>query len=200
MLFRSGRDFSGVIVDGPQALVGKEVWGTGKELGFYRDGSHAGYLALPVDGVAFKPKSLSFAQAASLGVPYTTAWDALQRSSVGVDTRLLVIGANGAVGTAAIALAKVLGAKVLAAVRRREQVQVLQAQGIEVLVLDNPQTLGEQVNEVFEGGAEVIFDTTGHWLPAAVPALHTFGRIAFIAAPLDGHVHLPALEIGRAHV
>ena len=49
------------------------------------------------------------------------------------------------------------------------------------LVLDNPQTLGEQVNEVFEGGAEVIFDTTGHWLPAAVPALHTFGRIAFIA-------------------
>ncbi|MCF3191351.1 quinone oxidoreductase family protein [Pseudomonas bubulae] len=192
-----GRDFAGVIVDGPQALVGKEVWGTGKELGFYRDGSHAGYLALPVDGVAFKPKSLSFAQAASLGVPYTTAWDALQRSGVGVDTRLLVIGANGAVGTAAIALAKVLGAKVLAAVRRREQAQVLQAQGVEVLVLDDPQSLASRVSAVFEGGAEVIFDTTGHWLPAAVPALHTFGRIAFIAAPLDGHVHLPALALYR---
>ena len=192
-----GRDFAGVIVDGPQALVGQEVWGTGKELGFYRDGSHASYLVLPIEGVALKPKSLSFEQAASLGVPYTTAWDALQRTGVGADTRLLVIGANGAVGTAAIALAKVLGARVLAAVRRTEQAQVLLEQGLEVLVLDKPESLGAQVNEVFEGGAEVIFDTTGHWLPAAVSALRTFGRIAFIAAPLDGHVHLPALALYR---
>ena len=192
-----GRDFAGVIVDGPQALVGQEVWGTGKELGFYRDGSHASYLVLPIEGVALKPKSLSFEQAASLGVPYTTAWDALQRTGVGADTRLLVIGANGAVGTAAIALAKVLGARVLAAVRRIEQAQVLLEQGLEVLVLDTPESLGAQVNEVFEGGAEVIFDTTGHWLPAAVSALRTFGRIAFIAAPLDGHVHLPALALYR---
>lgn len=192
-----GRDFSGVVVEGPQALVGKAVWGTGKDLGFYRDGAHAGYLTLPADGVALKPESLSFVQAASLGVPYTTAWDALQRSGVGIDTRLLVIGANGAVGTAALALAKVLGARVLAAVRRVEQVKALAQQGIEAVLLGEPEALAAQVNGIFAGGAEVIFDTTGHWLPAAVPALAVFGRLAIIAAPLDGHVQLPALALYR---
>lgn len=192
-----GRDFAGVVVEGPPALVGQEVWGTGRELGFFRDGSHAAYLSLPVGGVALKPKQLSFVQAASLGVPYTTAWDALQRSGVGAGTRLLVIGANGAVGTAAIALAKVLGAKVLAAVRRSEQARVLREQGTEVIVLDQPEALGPQVNAVFSGGAEVVFDTTGHWAPAAVSALSVFGRLAIIAAPLDGHVQLPALALYR---
>ncbi|MCV4264715.1 quinone oxidoreductase family protein [Pseudomonas capsici] len=192
-----GRDFAGVVIEGPQALLGQEVWGTGKEPGFFRDGSHAEFLVLPAQGVALKPKALSFAQAASLGVPYTTAWDALQRSLVARDTRLLVIGANGAVGSAAMALGKILGAQVLGAVRRPEHLENLQAAGFDGILLDAPQGLASQVNETFKGGADVIFDTTGFWLPAAVPALATFGRIAIIAAPVDGHVQLPALVLYR---
>lgn len=192
-----GRDFAGVVIEGPQALLGQEVWGTGKEPGFFRDGSHAEFLALPAQGVALKPKALSFAQAASLGVPYTTAWDALQRSLVGRDTRLLVIGANGAVGSAAMALGKILGAQVLGAVRRPEHLENLKTAGFDGILLDAPQGLASQVNETFKGGADVIFDTTGFWLPAAVPALATFGRIAIIAAPVDGHVQLPALALYR---
>ncbi|WP_122562758.1 quinone oxidoreductase family protein [Pseudomonas viridiflava] len=192
-----GRDFAGVVIEGPQALIGQPVWGTGKEPGFFRDGSHAEYISLPAAGVALKPEALSFVQAASLGVPYTTAWDALQRSLVKSGTRLLVIGANGAVGSAAIALGKILGAQVLGAVRRPEQLQALKADGFAGLLLDTPESLGSQVNEVFKGGADVIFDTTGFWLPAAVPALAPFGRIAIIAAPADGHVQLPALALYR---
>lgn len=192
-----GRDFAGVVIEGPQALLGQEVWGTGKEPGFFRDGSHAEFLALPAQGVALKPKALSFAQAASLGVPYTTAWDALQRSLVARDTRLLVIGANGAVGSAAMALGKILGAQVLGAVRRPEHLENLKTAGFDGILLDAPQGLASQVNETFKGGADVIFDTTGFWLPAAVPALATFGRIAIIAAPVDGHVQLPALALYR---
>ncbi|MDD1965094.1 zinc-binding alcohol dehydrogenase family protein [Pseudomonas putida] len=192
-----GRDFAGVVVDGPQELIGKEVWGTGNQIGFSRNGSHAGYITLSAKGVALKPKSLSFVQAASLGVPYTTAWDALERSGVNADTRLLVIGANGAVGSAAIALAKVRGAKVLAAVRRPEQVAALQEQGFEAILLGKPEDLSAQVGEVFAGGADVIFDTTGFWLPPSVQALAPFGRIAIIAAPVDGHVQLPALALYR---
>ncbi|NNB41878.1 quinone oxidoreductase family protein [Pseudomonas chlororaphis] len=191
-----GRDFAGVVVDGPRELVGQEVWGTGKELGFYADGSHAQYVALSAKGVAHKPAHLSFAQAASLGVPYTTAWDALERSAVGAGTTLLVIG-GGAVGSAALALAKIRGARLLAAARRPEQVKALQAQGFQTLLLDQPEDLGAQVNAVFAGGAEVIFDTTGFWLPASVAALAPFGRIAIIAAPVDGHVQLPALGLYR---
>ena len=192
-----GRDFAGVVVDGPQELIGQEVWGTGNQIGFSRNGSHAGYITLSAKGVALKPKSLSFVQAASLGVPYTTAWDALERSGVDANTRLLVIGANGAVGSAAIALAKVRGARVLAAVRRAEQVAALEEQGFEAILLGKPEELSAQVSEVFAGGADVIFDTTGFWLPPSVQALAPFGRIAIIAAPVDGHVQLPALALYR---
>lgn len=191
-----GRDFAGVVVEGPQALLGQAVWGTGRDLGFFADGSHAQFVKLPADGVALKPTHLSFAQAASLGVPYTTAWDALERSLVQAGTRLLVIG-GGAVATAALALANVRGAQLLAAVRRPEQVKELQALGYPTLQLDNPEDLGAQVNAVYAGGAEVIFDTTGFWLPASVTALAPFGRVAIIAAPVDGHVQLPALALYR---
>ncbi|MBV4545134.1 quinone oxidoreductase family protein [Pseudomonas triticicola] len=191
-----GRDFAGVLVEGPQALIGQEVWGTGRELGFFADGAHAQFVKLPASGVAHKPAHLSFAQAASLGVPYTTAWDALERSLVSADTHLLVIG-GGAVATAALALAKVRGAQLLAAARRPEQVADLQQQGYQTIQLDKPEDLGAQVNAVYRGGADVIFDTTGFWLPASVAALATFGRIAIIAAPVDGHVQLPALALYR---
>jgi NADPH:quinone reductase-like Zn-dependent oxidoreductase len=191
-----GRDFAGVVVEGPPALIGQQVWGTGRELGFFADGSHAQFVKLPANGVALKPSRLSFSQAASLGVPYTTAWDALERSLVKADTRLLVIG-GGAVATAALALAKVRGAQILAAARRPEQVKDLQAQGYQTIQLDKPEDLGAQVNAVYQGGAEVIFDTTGFWLPASVAALAIFGRIAIIATPVEGHVQLPALALYR---
>ncbi|WP_016974539.1 quinone oxidoreductase family protein [Pseudomonas tolaasii] len=192
-----GRDFAGVVVEGPQEWLGQDVWGTGRDIGFFADGSHAQFLTVSAKGVAHKPTHLSFAQAASLGVPYTTAWDALERSGVGKGTRLLVIGANGAVGSAALALAKIRGAEVLAAVRKADQVPVLQAQGFTAIALGKPEELGAQVNAVFKGGADVIFDTTGFWLPAAVAGLAPFGRIAIIAAPVDGHVQLPALALYR---
>src|SRR3979490_476578 len=68
-----GRDFAGVVLQGPQELIGKAVWGgTGKGFGFYRDGCHAQYLTLPRNAVALLPSSLSFAQAAPCGVPYIT--------------------------------------------------------------------------------------------------------------------------------
>lgn len=65
------------------------------------------------------------------------------------------------------------------------------------IALGKPEELGAQINAVFKGGADVIFDTTGFWLPAAVAGLAPFGRIAIIAAPVDGHVQLPALALYR---
>jgi len=97
-----GRDYSGVITDGPAELVGKEVYGTsGDSLGFTCDGAHAEYLVIPVDAVAIKPANLSFIQAASVGVPFTTAALALRRAMVKITDIVLVLGASGAVGSAA---------------------------------------------------------------------------------------------------
>src|SRR5438477_856480 len=68
-----GRDFAGVVVKGKQH-EGEEVWGSAPKLGIVRDGSHAEYVVVPAETLSPKPKSLSMAQAAAIGVPYITAW------------------------------------------------------------------------------------------------------------------------------
>lgn len=68
-----GRDFSGVVVDGPQEMLGSEVWGTGGDIGFTRDGSYAELLVVPAAGVSPKPKNLSFEEAAAVGTNFVTA-------------------------------------------------------------------------------------------------------------------------------
>src|ERR1700685_577784 len=71
-----GRDFAGVVVKGKQ-YEGEETWGTAPKLGIVRDGSHAEYVVVPVETLSLKPKSLSMAEAAAIGVPYITAWASL---------------------------------------------------------------------------------------------------------------------------
>lgn len=193
-----GRDFAGVVVNGPPELQGKAVWGgTGKGFGFYRDGCHAQYVTVPAAAVALLPESLNFSQAATLGVPFITAWDALERSQVQAGTRLLIIGA-GAVAKAAQALGQARGAEVVLAARCAEAVQKLQAQGIAAFQLQTAEQLPQQALEQFDQQApQVIFDTTGFWLPAAANSVDTFGRVAIIAAPPGGLVELPALNLYR---
>jgi NADPH2:quinone reductase len=43
-----GRDFAGIVADGPANFLGTEVWGTGGDVGFTRDGSHAEFIVVPV--------------------------------------------------------------------------------------------------------------------------------------------------------
>ncbi|AJD48948.1 dehydrogenase [Isoalcanivorax pacificus W11-5] len=192
-----GRDVAGTVEAGPAELIGRAVWATGREPGFTRDGSHAEWLCLPAGGVALKPASLSFAQAAACGVPYTTAWDGLRRAGLDGNQRVLVIGANGAVGSAAIGLARAAGAAVLAAVRDKGKQRQLEAEGYSCLMLDNPDTLAEQVAQHFPEGADIIFDTTGFWLAPAVAALNRFGHLVVIAAPANGMAELPLLALYR---
>ena len=193
-----GRDFSGVVVEGPQELLGKAVWGgTGKGFGFTRDGCHTQYVAVPANAIALKPESLTFAQAATIGVPFITAWDALERSQVGTGTRVLILGA-GAVARAAQALAQARGASVVVGSRRAEVVQELGSQGVTAFELQGEDRLAEQARDRFEQNSpEVIFDTTGHWLGPAINALAPFGRVAVIAAPADGLVSTPVLDLYR---
>jgi len=192
-----GRDFAGVVIDGPGDMIGMEVWGSGNELGFTSDGSHAEYMTVGADGVSPKPKNLSFVQAASCGVPYVTAWEALERTGVREGTKVLVIGAAGSVGTAAVELAKAFHANVVGAVRREEQATQLEVRGFRSLLLREPESVPDSVRKIFAGGAEVIFDTTGAWLPSSVAALAKYGRIAVIVAPKDGTVNVPIRMLYR---
>jgi NADPH:quinone reductase-like Zn-dependent oxidoreductase len=193
-----GRDFAGVVKGGPEEMVGEEVWGTGAELGFTRDGTHAEYVVVPASGLTLKPTSLDFTLAGSCGVPYTTAWNALRRGGLVVADRRLVVVGVGSVGSAAIALARVLGTtRVVAAARETDISDSLRASGVPIIVLTDAKSFADDVKKHFEGGADLVFDTTGYWVDAAVDAIAEFGRIATIAAPKDGHVNLPLLNLYR---
>ena len=78
-----GRDFAGLMIKGSEGQVaGQPVFGSGGDLGFARDGSHAEYVAVPAAAVVPLPKNLSFAQAAGIGVAYLTAWAALVNAAI----------------------------------------------------------------------------------------------------------------------
>jgi len=109
-----GRDYSGVIIDGPAELIGKEVWGTGGELGIRRNGSHAAYLVIPVAAVSLKPENVSMQEAAGIGVPFVTAYEGLRRAGLPkTNDWVLVFGGNGKVGQAVTQIATSLGARVI---------------------------------------------------------------------------------------
>jgi NADPH:quinone reductase len=63
-----GRDFAGIVVEGPGDLSGQLVFGSGGNLGFGRDGNHAEFVAVPASAVLPLPKNLSFEQ------PPESAW------------------------------------------------------------------------------------------------------------------------------
>ena len=127
-----GRDFAGRVVDGPAELVGAAVWGSGGgELGITRDGAHAEYLTLPAGAVARRPAHLSADGAAAMGVPFVTAWSALvDLAAIRSGEWVLVAGATGAVGTAAVQLARALGARVVALVRDGSDTGALEGLGV----------------------------------------------------------------------
>ena len=103
-----GRDFAGV-------AGGRAVWGTGGGgMSVTRDGSHAALVVRPAGAVRPMPATLSFEQAAAVGVSYTTAWLALvRRARIGAGETVLIVGAGGSVGAAAAQIARWRGARVL---------------------------------------------------------------------------------------
>jgi NADPH:quinone reductase-like Zn-dependent oxidoreductase len=111
-----GRDFAGRVVQGPPHLLDRKVWGAGgSDLGLTRDGTHAELIALPEDAVALRPHSLSSEDAAASGIPYITAWLALvERAAIKRGDWVLVSGAAGSVGTAAVEIARYVGARAIA--------------------------------------------------------------------------------------
>jgi NADPH:quinone reductase-like Zn-dependent oxidoreductase len=110
-----GRDYAGVVAIG-DGWTGKEVWGSAPGLGVTRDGTHAQYVIVDLDSLSEKPAHLSMSEAAAVGIPYLAAWSALvDAARIQAGETLLVTGAGGAVGQAAIQIAHWKGARVIGA-------------------------------------------------------------------------------------
>lgn len=180
-----GRDFAGRIVGGPPSMMGQWVFGTGGDLGFGRDGSHAEYLVVPSAAVVPIPKGLSFVQAAAIGLPYLTA-----SAAVGFSAKLLagetilITGTGGAVGSAASRIAHRLGARVIGVVRRKQDLPKLAALPVADWIDLETAELGAACKTLTSGkGADVVFDTVGGPLfEPCLGALAKRGRQVAIAS------------------
>jgi NADPH:quinone reductase len=174
-----GRDYAGIVEAGPAHLVGQEVYGTsGSSLGFSMDGTHAECCVVPCDSLAQKPSNLSFVQAATIGVPFTTAALALRRANVEPKDVVLVLGAGGAVGSAACQLARSRGCRVLTATRKDTA---------DVNTASDPEL--KTAKDLNNGnGPDVVFDTTGSTdlMRSALMCLAPRGRLVYISAPRSG--------------
>ena len=183
-----GRDFAGVVVKGPGDFVGREVWGTGGDIGFTRDGSHAQFILLPVAGLTEKPKSLSMDAAGSAGLIFVTAWSVIV-GAVGVlsgDT-VLIIGAGGGVGSAAVQIARARGGKIIGAVRSDAEAAGARENGVKEIINTGSQKLAEVAGAMTGGkGADVVFDTSGFMFAESIEAAAIGGRVGVISAPADG--------------
>ena len=171
-----GRDFAGTVVSGPAHLLGQRVFGTsGREFSFTQDGAHAEYCVLPEEDVVVIPENLSFIQAATIGVPFTTAWIAVERARVTAEDTVLVIGAYGAVGTAVCQIARARGARVITAARRDTA---------DVNLLADPSMEGVKALTVGEGPS-VVVDTVGDvdMMRHGLDILAKRGRLSYISAP-----------------
>ncbi|WP_184722612.1 NADPH:quinone oxidoreductase family protein [Caulobacter sp.] len=132
-------------------------------VGGARLGGFAEYAVLDAAGLKPKPASLSFAEAAAYGAAYLTAYVALvRRARVEPGEWVLVHGAAGGVGLAAVDLAKALGARVIAASASDDKLAQIQALYAPDAVVNVSGGFRERVKEITGGrGADVIYDPVG---------------------------------------
>ena len=158
-----GRDFAGVVMQGPAAWIGRKVFGSGGDLGFGRDGSHAEFVALPQEAAVSIPQGLTFGQAAAIGLPYLTASAAIvQGARLQADETILILGTNGAVGSAAARLAHRLGARVIGVVRTKGDLSRAEALPVDAWIDLESTDLPSGCRAHTAGrGAEVVLDTVG---------------------------------------
>lgn len=191
-----GRDYAGVVVDGPREWIHQEVWGTGGDVGFTRDGTHAEYIQVPVASLARKPESLSHEEAGCVGVNFVTAWCALEYAKLSEGETLAVFGANGGVGGAAIQVAKHRGAHVIGIHRGEPGGLTPAAKLADFLIDSRDPDMGSQLRAHTAGrGADVIFNTAGGPVfGTALTLLAHRGRQVEITSPSDRRVTLDLVD------
>jgi NADPH:quinone reductase-like Zn-dependent oxidoreductase len=191
----AGRDYAGIVVDGPESLRGLEVWGTSGGLGVSRPGTQAGYLVVPAATVRRKPENLSFAEAAAVGVSHSAAFLSLaRRANVQAGETVLVTGASGAVGRAAADIAHWRGARVIGA-----DLRLADDLAVDMAIDSSKVDLVTTVRVATDGaGVDVALDTVGGALFGPVlDTLRHGGRSAVIASLGNPVAELNVLELYR---
>lgn len=178
-----GRDYAGVVVEGPAPLLGIEAWGSGGDLGISRNGSHAERLKIPAAAIRAKPRNLSMLEAGTVGVPFVTAYEGFRRSRFPVRGDVVaVFGASGKVGQAAIQLATRNGATVFAIDRRADAPRGFAAGPVRHIDASSQKPSEAIRGETAGRGADIVFNTVGSpWFSEANASLGKRGTQILIS-------------------
>jgi len=193
-----GRDYAGVVIDGPPDMIGREVFGSSGDLGIRRDGTHATHLVVEADAVVTKPAGMSWEEAAGIGVPFVTAMEGFRRAGIPKPGEIvLVMGLNGKVGQAVVQIATWHGARAIGVVRKAESYEGHANAKVEVIDASSTD-VAARVRELTGGhGADIVFNTVGDpYFQAAHQSLALRGRQILIAA-VDRIVQFNILEFYR---
>jgi len=177
-----------VLVDGmlagPRSLGGYQQWG-----GF------ASYAVAPEGALLKIPGKLSFDEACSLLGNYETAWHCLvARGRLKAGETVLIHGASGSTGLAAVHLAKLLGATVIATGRSPQKLELVKQQGADHAI--TTERLREQVKALTGGlGVDVVYDGVGGDLSIESLRCVKFGArfliVGWAATPYAGRTKAP---------
>ena len=180
-----GRDFAGVVVSGPPEWQGAAVWGTGGDVGFTRDGSHAQLMSVPVAALVRKPERLSFDEASTVGVNFVVGWyGAVEAAQLAAGETIAIFGVSGGVGGAVAQIARALGATVIEVDRRPPGPDTPAAAVIDHFIAFDPAAeIGAEIKRLTGGtGAQVVYDAVGGvTTPAALASLAHRGRLVVIS-------------------
>ncbi|MBV8291186.1 MAG: NADPH:quinone oxidoreductase family protein [Mycobacterium sp.] len=170
--FTPGSELAGEVVaagDHAQFRPGDRVYGTTPT------GAFAELALLDAHQVSAIPDGADFAPAAAFGVTYRTAYHALRSvAQVGEGDWVVILGAAGGVGQAALDLAVGMKARVLAAASTEDKLDICRQRGAAATVAYDRDDLKSAIRELTGGGARVVLDPVGGRY--AEPALRGLAR------------------------
>ena len=169
--FTPGNEFAGTV-----RAIGEGVTGFApgqNVIGFTRTGAFAEQAIAPVEALMPMPPGMDFDTAAAITLTYGTSHHAVvDRGALQAGETMLVLGAAGGVGLAAIEIGKALGARVIAAASTAEKLEICRAHGADVLINYETEDLREALKLATGGrGPDVIYDPVGG--PYSEPALRS---------------------------
>ena len=188
-----GLEASGYVVALGEGVIGIRI---GDEVcALLPGGGYAEYTVTQADHCLPVPKGLSMQQAACLPETYFTVWsNVFQRGALQAGERFLVHGGSSGIGTTAIQLASVFGARVFATAGSDKKCQVCRKLGAEIAVNYKLQDFVEVIRK--EGGANMILDMVGgDYIPRNIKSLAKDGRLVQIAFLQGAKIKMNFAEI-----
>ncbi|NPA32186.1 MAG: zinc-binding dehydrogenase [Aquificae bacterium] len=161
-------------------------------LGLRSKGGYAEFVVVPERNVIRKPKNLSFVEASSFPLTYTTVWNALvDKGNIKPYHKVFVWAGASGVGVSAIQVAKAFGAFVIASAGSEEKLARLRELGADVVVNHYEEDVVGKVRELFREGVDIVVDHVGQeTFNKSVQMLRKGGKLVFFGTTTGSRAEL----------